>query len=282
MSQAEFFARSPAASPAPYRPGMYDDAIKAGLDALPDRFPAAASGRPPIRATRKAAHWAGSIYRAHAYLAGRTREPEHQAELDALLEQTIAAGPDFAKVRRSAEFAAVPAFAYSREAAGEIMRQAREIERESYAGRDKGKHAGALGLSALRLLEWFCFVMWPKARLGMVPSLAHVAAGARMSRATVVEAMKTLERFGFLTINRRRKRIETPLGARIVQATNAYTLGFARGLGALALAAFGKRPQATAEPSESRKSPAIRSEHFSSEAPAQIQDRKPVFPPLRL
>ena len=50
----------------------------------------------------------------------------------------------------------------------------------------------------MQLLEWFCFVMWPRARNGMYPSLAHIAEGARMSKETAVQAMKQLELFGLL------------------------------------------------------------------------------------
>ena len=98
---------TPPRSPAePWRSGMYDDAIVASLDVLPERFlaivdrhPLPGTYPPPIRATRKAEQWSAAIFRSWAYLTDRTREPAHQAELDALLEQTLAAGPDFAKVR---------------------------------------------------------------------------------------------------------------------------------------------------------------------------------------
>jgi hypothetical protein len=250
------------------------DALKTqpGYDETPDRYPAPGEPRPslpaadrsPISAKGKAAQWSAAIYRAWRYLSGRVREPAHQVELDAMLEKTLAAGPDFACVRRNATFAPVQVFAYSPKAAAEIMRQAREIERESYATRDKGAHGGGLGRMALQLLEWFCFSLWPKARFGMTPSLAHIAAAARMSRASVVEAQKRLALFGFLAVQRRRKRVETPLGAKVVQNCNAYVLSLARGLGVLALAAFGKKPATSgrkpAVPSEFRRTPSIRNE----------------------
>jgi hypothetical protein len=68
------------------------------------------------------------------------------------------------------------------------MRQAREIERETYASRDKRKHGGSIGRMGMQLLEWFAYVLWPKARNGMYPSLAHIAEGARMSKESVVQA----------------------------------------------------------------------------------------------
>ena len=139
-----------------------------------------------------------------------------------------------------------------------------------------------MGRPALDLLEWFAFVQWPKsAKFGMAPSLAHIAAGARMSRATVVEAMKRLELFGFLTIHRRRKRVPTPFGVKVVQDTNAYVLNLAKGLGALALAVFAKRPPIGDEgASEFRRSPAIRNEHYSSTSLRKTRDVKPGFQPM--
>lgn len=256
-------------------------AFHAALAATPDRFPAA--GPPPIRATRKAADWTAATYRAYDNVSRRMRSPLDQAKLDELLEQTLADGPDFAKVRRNAVFAQVAVVAYSRETAAEIMRQAREIERASYANRDKGKHGGALGRMALQLLEWFVFSLWPRARHGMSPSLAHIAEGARMSRASVVEALKRLERFGFLTIQRRRRQVPGLLGVKVVQDTNAYTLSLAQGLGALALAALAK-PLAvavkSAAGSKSSRSPAIRNEGYIPMRWGQEGYPKPDYKPL--
>lgn len=285
-------APSSTESPEPWRPGEYDDnAIRAhpGFAASPDAFPATSSppgkGPPPIRAKSKAAVWVSAIHRAYGYIASRICEPLERAKLDALYEDTITAGPDFARVRRNATFGPVQVATYSPKTAREIMRQAREIEDKTYAARAKGAHGGALGRLGLQLLEWFVFKLWPKsARFGMVPSLANIATGARMSKATVVDAMKRLETFGLLGIERRRKRIATPLGAKVVQAPSAYTLSFAKGLGALALAAFGKGAQAAGEKptqtSESTKSPAIRNEHYSPTAQPQHWFPRPDYKPL--
>jgi hypothetical protein len=215
----------------------------------------------PIRSTRKAAQWGAAIHRAYGYVAGRLRDPAQRAALDSYYEKTLEEGPDFLKVRRTAEFVPVPCIKFNDATAKEIMRQAREIERETYACRAKGKHGGGLGRMAIQLLEWFCFVLWPRARNGMYPSLAHIAAGARMSKESVVEAMKTLKLFGFLTVDPRRKRIETPLGVKVVQDTNCYGLNLAKGLGALALSVFRKKK----EPSESTKPTAKESCFYSTD-----------------
>ena len=250
-----------------------EDLITEQLAELPDR-PALSLPDHPIRSTKKAGQWSAGIYRAYLYLTTRIREPWQLAELDKQFEKTMADGPDFLKVRREAEFNPVPVVAYNKEAAAEIMKQAREIERETYACRAKGKHGGGIGRMGLQLLEWFCFAMWPKARYGMFPSLAHIADGARMSRETVTEAMKTLELFGFLTVTPRRKRIQTPFGVKQVQDTNCYVLNLAKGLGALALATFGRKPQADSakkgRPSESSKPSAKETHSYPLKAQGRI------------
>ena len=88
--------------------------------------------------------------------------------------------------------------------------------------------------------------------------------------------MKTLELFGFLTVSRRRKRVETPLGVKQVQDTNCYVLNLAKGLGALALAVF-RNPASAATPvSESRK-PTAREIHSypKSERPSFLENLAP-------
>ena len=250
-----------------------DDLITERLAELPDR-PALPPQANPIRATQKAAQWSAGIYRAYLYLTTRIREPWQLAELDKQFQQTLEDGPDFLKVRREAEFIPVPVIAYNKDAAREIIRQAREIEHETYKCRPKGKHGGGIGRMGMQLLEWFCFVMWPMARYGMFPSLAHIAEGARMSRETVTEAMKTLELFGFLTVTPRRKRIQTPFGVKQVQDTNCYVLNLAKGLGALALATFGRKPQTAGDkqgrPSESSKPPAKEIHSYPSKSQGRV------------
>jgi hypothetical protein len=139
---------------------------------------------------------------------------------------------------------------------------------------------------AMQLLEWFCYGLWPRCPQGMVPSLAYIAEGARMCRSSVVEAMKTLELFGFLKVMARRKRVQTPFGPKQVQDTNSYVLGLAKGLGALARSVFGKKSQITnvfLRPSESRTSPAKEIPSHSLETPAPISaniaSEKVIFRP---
>jgi hypothetical protein len=244
----------------PNQPGLFQPR----LPAFPGK-PAFGSPTNSIRSTRKAARWGAAVHRAYVYMSDRVHDPAARAALESYYQQTLESGPDFLKVRATADFSRPEAIPFDKAMAAEIMKQARQIEQGSYAARGKGKHTGLFSRTAMQLLEWFCYVFWPCARYGMFPSITHIMKGARMSRQSVVTAMKTLKLFGFLDVQPRRKVVETPLGTKVVQDTNCYVLRLAKGLGALALSVFGRKKQ----PSESSKLPA-KEIHISKKEETQI------------
>jgi hypothetical protein len=77
------------------------------------------------------------------------------------------------------------------------------------------------------------------------PTLYRFGIGhlASVGKQAVVDAIKFLERCGFITKQRRTKRIQTPFGAKVVQDTNAYTIHGPRELGAIARQIFGRRSE---------------------------------------
>ena len=128
------------------------------------------------------------------------------------------------------------------------------IERKSWAGRAKGKHGGALGPVAMEVLKTLLFVI-KKVDGRLYPSLETLAMLSRKSKQSVVTAIGVLERMDFITVHRRAKRIQTPIGIRVVQDSNAYEFHLpTKGLGAIAMALF------CPGLSESTKSDAIRLE----------------------
>ena len=78
------------------------------------------------------------------------------------------------------------------------------------------------------------------------PSLEGLKRLACVCKQTVVNCLKLLSLYGFVIVHRRIKRIWTPLGFKVVQDTNAYTIQEPQGLGAIALRMF-------RQASESRK-----------------------------
>jgi hypothetical protein len=175
--------------------------------------------------------------------------PDRAKEISEQYDAEIQRGPDFAQYRRGSGFAAAPAVVTDRNACARIMFVAETIERRSWRNRKKGKHGGCLGRNALIVLRVLMFVV-KKSRGRLFPSYDHLALLCRLSRRAVVEAVKRLAFWGFLTVHRRCKRVGTAFGARVVQDSNAYEYHLpSKGWGALAVNAYRVA-------SECRKSPA--------------------------
>jgi hypothetical protein len=173
--------------------------------------------------------------KAVSYFYQRATTPEQHAEIDAAYQQALAAGPDFSRYHRGSEFRHPPRVNTDRNFIARIMFMADTIERKSYAVREKGKHGGTLGRSALMVLRVLLFVV-QKREGCLYPSLDTIGRLGRMSKPTVVKAISTLVLLGFVTVYRRIKRIMTPLGHRVVQDSNCYVYDLPGGLGELAWA----------------------------------------------
>lgn len=212
------------------------------LDLPETPSPARDSGA-EIRATRRAAQWRGEMQRAWGYMRQRARTENEREAIDAELEKTLEAGPDFTRYHGTASFDQGPKVSIDRNLAAKIMVVARAIERNSFAQRDKGKHGGALGRAAMRVLETLIYIVRPyHGRL--CPSFDTLAGLALMSRRTVITAISILERMGFITVHRRIKRVRTALGFTTVQDTNAYDIHPPKGFfGQLAYRLFFEGPE---------------------------------------
>lgn len=187
------------------------------------KTPSAPDSGAEVRATRRAAQWRADLQRSWGYLRQRARTEAEREALDAELEKALEAGPDFTRYHATASYQEGPKVSIDRNLAAKIMVVARAIERNSFAVRQKGKHGGALGRAALRVLETLLYVVRPY-RGRLCPSYDTLAELALMSRRTVGSAIETLERLGFITVHRRLKRITEPLGFKTVQDTNAYEI----------------------------------------------------------
>ena len=184
------------------------------------------------RCRNRAAAWHKAVTRAAAYKRDLAKSPEEAAALDAELQETLAEGPDFTKYHRGSKFMEPPQVCTDRNFLTRVWFVALTLERKTWATREKGKHGGALGRSALELLRTLLFVV-SKGEGRVYPSLDQLARLARMSRQTVVSAIERLKSLGFITVHRRIKRIHTSLGLRVVQDSNAYVYDLPTGLGAL-------------------------------------------------
>jgi hypothetical protein len=98
----------------------------------------------------KASRHHEQLIRAWAFLRERVRSEAEGAQLDAELEAQLAEGPRY---HRGSSFTDVPRINCDRNFLAKVLFIARAIERGSYKVRSKGKHGGALGRSALAVLE---------------------------------------------------------------------------------------------------------------------------------
>jgi hypothetical protein len=114
-----------------------------------------------------------------------------------------------------------------------------ELECKSYARRGRYQRNGQIGKVGLELMRTILFRQ-PKSDNGKVYSSYEVLAElTRCCERAVITAMAKLAEFGFVTIHRRCKWIETRFGRRCVQDSNAYEYHLPKtGLGKLAMAVF--------------------------------------------
>jgi hypothetical protein len=142
------------------------------------------SGAPQgVRATKQAAAWRADITRAWAHWRGKASSEHEAARIDAAFEEQLAEGPDFARYHRDSDFRKAPEVRLDRNDMAKLMTTYRAIERGSWKVKAKGKHGGALGRSALRVLETFLFVLYRPGKALCVPYEA-IAEAALLSRRT--------------------------------------------------------------------------------------------------
>jgi DNA-binding transcriptional regulator YhcF (GntR family) len=91
--------------------------------------------------------------------------------------------------------------------------------------------------STIRVFDAICSLA--KKHGKVFPSLQGLAYLAQCHKNTVLAALKQLAFFGFITVYRRLKRVRTPLGFRVEQDTNAYTIQEPNSFGQIAHKLFG-------------------------------------------
>jgi hypothetical protein len=179
------------------------------------------------------------LARAFLYVHGRAQTPEEAAELERFYAATLAEGPDFTRTRSKSEFKDAPKLNLDRNAISRMMVTFYTLCRNGWVAKDKGKHRGLLSRCAEDVFKALIYLAGKFDRL--FPSLKGLAYLARCCPASVSTALDQLEAFGIVTRHRRLKRVMTPLGFRVEQATNGYEVHPPKtALGRLAEAVFGK------------------------------------------
>lgn len=213
--------------------------------------------KPAIRAARKAAQWRECLSRAFGLAAKTLRDPEDQARLWDHYEKEMEAGPDFARYHSRSDFRDAPRITLDRNGLARLRFLLAAIARNSWERREKGKQSGLVTRTTLAVFETLCAIAIKHGRV--FPSLARIATLACCCRNTVIAALKTLTALGFVTVQRRLRRLSRPLGPRAVQDTNAYDIHEPNAWGRAAARIF-----AAASPRESNNWKAMDSSYLTN------------------
>lgn len=164
-------------------------------------------------------------------MAGSSAE---RASLEAEYAERLSAGPDFAAYRGGSVFAEPHRHQMTKADRAQILGAFDEVRRWHYANlrEPHGQGVSRLYREILSILCGFALKFQT-----VYPSLATVARMACCSVRTVSNALAWLKMWGFLDWTRRLARKATRLGARVVQASNAYVVAL-KGLAAIGVAVF--------------------------------------------
>lgn len=113
---------------------------------------------------------------------------------------------------------------YQRERAGhtgrEILRAAKRLMTDTFAGRKKGARRGALSLAEYNILKFMIWECWDKRTGKLDPSYSQIQKGTGHARQTISKALDRLEALGFIDRLRRSRRVQLADGKVEVQQTN--------------------------------------------------------------
>jgi len=229
------------------------DSVAGLFPNLPQATPTQPSER-TIRARDRAARWRADLTRHFHQLEALVKTDDERAQLEAAFAKEMKQGPDFARVRREAtNFAPAPKISGDRNELARLLFILESIARgtwkadRAHAKDKRRKITRTIAASVIPVLR--SLIRLATKHNGRVfPSYEGLAIFSCLSRSTAIAAIKTLEAFGFITVTRRCKRVQTPLGIRMVQDTNAYTLHAPRGLGAMAMKIFGISSECKKQP----------------------------------
>jgi hypothetical protein len=201
-------------------------------------FGFARSGGQSYRRTcspRREADWRQQLARALEYALGKS--PEQAEELLAEFERREREGPEFMRERPDSVVTEAPLNKLDRNERFRLLRRFRAVCKGSWQARAPGKHRGAITRT---MEDTFGALMYYVEKYGRVyPSLVGLAHMARCCKDSVVEALAGLEKLGFITRIRRLRTVDTALGFKTVQTTNAYLVHEpTSGLGLLAMRMF--------------------------------------------
>jgi len=212
-----------------------------GMAPPPEHVPAAGVARN----LHKQQQWRSQVDRNYAYLDSVAKSALDRKTLADAYQDELKRGPDFTRVRRGSSFNTIKAG--DRNQLGDIMREFIAIDRNTFqadkanalsTGKPFRRTIPSRAEKVLRAL-----IALARRHDHVFPSLARIASMAQCSRRTVCRILQVLEELGFVRVQRRRKRVRTPIGTRCVQDTNCYVVQHPKassGFGAMISKLFGQ------------------------------------------
>jgi hypothetical protein len=190
---------------------------------------------PRARSKRREAGWREQLARALQYALGKS--PEQAEELIAEYERREREGPEFMRQRPGSIVTEAPLVSLDRNERARLVWKFRTLCRRSWQAKAPGKHRGAVTRA---MEETFLALMYLAGKHRRVyPSLVGLAHLAMCCKQSVVDALAELQKLGFVTRIRRLRTVDTALGFKTVQTTNAYLVHEPiSGLGLLATLMF--------------------------------------------
>jgi hypothetical protein len=195
--------------------------------ALPIDAPATKRPASHVRDRRRAQAWHLATGRLTGHRLEHASTPEEVARIESDHVAEVEAGPAFAKVRRRSGDE-TPIACTDRNELVRILVLFGQIEAECFR-RDRAwaDHEGRrIRRTISRTVRPVLAALVGLARrhAQVFPSLERIASLAGCCRRTVTSALAMLDAMGLVVRHRRRKRISTPYGARMTQATSAFVL----------------------------------------------------------
>ena len=176
------------------------------------------------RSRNRAAAWAHDLHQWRLYRLDHARNDGERHEIEAEYEQRLEGGPDFASYREGSSFAEPPLHELDAEGKRQCLAAFDAVREWSFKNRKpRGQSV------SLRYREVLRFLLSMAGKFGRVyPALATIARACSCSVKTVSNALAWLRAWGFLSWQRRIKRVQTALGTAVRQTSNAYRLALSR------------------------------------------------------
>ncbi len=186
------------------------------------------------RSRNRASAWAHDLAQWREYRCAMSGSDAERASIEVEYQRRMLAGPDFQAYHAGSQFAEPHTHSMTKADRSAIL-TAFDAVRDWHYRNLREPHGQAISKIYKEVLGFLTGVAVKYQRV--FPSLATIARACCCSVRTVSNALRWLESWGFLSWQRRLARKPGRLGARVVQASNAYKLALS-GLAAIGARVF--------------------------------------------